>query len=313
LPNRRTVTILTPVAPRLAAHLPETARSVSATVAAAVPAGFDVHWMVVVDGPGDLPPDVPALAEPWARVVRLPFRSGVSAARNIGLAAARDGWILPLDGDDELDPGAVLALLQDRELAVHDWASSNRVLTGGGHTVHWRDTPRRWPAGRLAEEWRAPLQFHPNSVLVQRSLALAVGGWPALPSNEDHLFALLLSEHADGVSTTHAPLRYRRWDRQVTATSDYTADRHVFHDLIVAVVNAARGRQGRTPVPGPRWPEATPVAAPAAAPTASLPAGPVVGLLPRVAGTTIRTRPGARRGGGPGAKPGGRPGVPTRR
>lgn len=252
--HRRTLTVVTPLAPDRAQHLATTARSVARTVAALRADRVDAGWTVVVDGPGGLP-DVPELRASWTTVLRLPSRSGVAAARNVGLAAAPDGWVLPLDGDDELLPGAVADLLGDPALSGCGWASSNRVLGDGGRTPHWCDRPRRWLAGELAEQWRAPLWFHPNSVLVQRRVALEAGGWPALPLNEDHLFAVLLGELADGASTTHCTLRYRTWEGQLTASRAYTHERHVFHDLMVELVNARRARIGRPPVPAPQWPE----------------------------------------------------------
>lgn len=250
----RVVTIITPVAPQLAEHLPATAQSVAANVRAAAEAGIDLRWNVVVDGPDDIPAHVPQFAADWTRVLRLPRQCGIAPARNIALAAAEDGWILPLDGDDLLDREALVALLTDEQALQHGWLSHNRVQTDGVRTEHWMTEPQSWPAGRLVEEWRAPLQFHPNSLLVRRDVALEVGGWPATPFNEDHLFALLLSEYTDGISTTHCPVHYRRWRAQETASRAYLQHRQVSHPFVEAAVNAARRRAGRPPVPGPTWP-----------------------------------------------------------
>lgn len=71
--------------------------------------------------------------------VHSPPSGGLSAARNAGIAAARGAYLLFLDGDDDLTPGALDAL--DAKLSA-----DVDVLYFGHQRVHWWEgepsTPR---------------------------------------------------------------------------------------------------------------------------------------------------------------------------
>jgi glycosyltransferase involved in cell wall biosynthesis len=97
----------------------------------------DVAWeqVIVDDGsPEPIAPVVRALGDPRLRVVTHARNRGVSPARNSGVAAARGEWILFLDSDDELVPGA-LATIRRRLREVGDdvgrLAFMYRVAEGG--------------------------------------------------------------------------------------------------------------------------------------------------------------------------------------
>ena len=69
---------------------------------------LDFEVVAVDDGSDD---DSVAIMEtytdPRLRIVRLPANQGVCAARNAGTAAARGRWIVSLDSDDSMEPGAL--------------------------------------------------------------------------------------------------------------------------------------------------------------------------------------------------------------
>jgi glycosyltransferase involved in cell wall biosynthesis len=68
--------------------------------------GSEIEVIVVLDGPDEA--TVRALAsvdDPRLRVLALPERAGLGAARNAGVKAARSPWVGLLDDDDEWLPG----------------------------------------------------------------------------------------------------------------------------------------------------------------------------------------------------------------
>lgn len=247
---RRAITVLTAVLPARAEYLNEAADAVERCRAAATAAGWGFEWVVVVDGPGM----VPAVA--CDQLTRLPQRTGIACARNIGLAKAKGGWVTPLDADDVLDERGLTALLMtlDRNRGL-SWLAGNRLLMDGRRTAHWNAEPRYWPAGALADSWTSPFPFHPNCLLVQTDVALRIGGWPAVPVNEDMGFALLVAEEAPGASNVPVLTHYRVWDRQETARPAYPALKEFAFPVIAKLLNERRHARGRSsveaPVPGP--------------------------------------------------------------
>jgi glycosyltransferase involved in cell wall biosynthesis len=95
----------------------------------------DWEMIVVDDGSRDpCAPVVEACGDPRVRLLAHARNRGVSPARNTGVMAARGEWVLFLDSDDELVPGA-LATLRGRLREVGDdvgrLAFMYRVAEGG--------------------------------------------------------------------------------------------------------------------------------------------------------------------------------------
>lgn len=241
------LTVLTAVLPGRSAHLEATAASIAATREELAGTGRYLEWLIVIDGPGEIPtfPDA-------EKVVRLSQRRGVSVARNMALAHTDATWVFPLDADDLAEPAGLAELLDVAESdPTLGWVAGNRVLVDGSRTRHWFDQPRTWVEGELAQQWAAPFCFHPNTVLVRRDLALTAGGWPATGVNEDLALVLLVSELAGGRSAPTVATRYRAWDAQETAATTYEADKALAFDLVEVLVSARRSESGRAPVSAP--------------------------------------------------------------
>jgi hypothetical protein len=242
-----TVSILTAVLPARGQYMAETDRSVADVKKEASKAGWFVDWTVVIDGPGD----IPALAAADS-VLRLPERRGVSTARNLALGRASGDWIVPLDADDLLVADGFVEILSalpgDKDVG---WLAANRVLMDGSRTPHWNPAPRRFEIGRLAECWTSPFPFHPNSIAMRTQLALALGGWPALPSNEDLGLVLLASEAARGFAVPGILTKYRAWSGQEVGTATYAAEKPLSLPVIASMVNAVRQANNRPQVSAP--------------------------------------------------------------
>jgi len=82
------------------------AHSIAASIASVLAQSFpDYELIVVDDGSTDTTPDIlAACRDPRLRIIRPPRNSGVVAARNLGFAATRGGYVAMLDHDDLAHP-----------------------------------------------------------------------------------------------------------------------------------------------------------------------------------------------------------------
>jgi glycosyltransferase involved in cell wall biosynthesis len=129
----------------------------------------DVEILVVDDGSVD---DTVAVAErlaarhPQIAILRQKANGGPAAARNAGLAAARGRFVGFLDADDGYAPGAFARILE--RFAAAPGAAA--VVVG----IDWLEGDRDFhPVQARAAEGSAP-----GNLLVRRSVALLIGGFP---------------------------------------------------------------------------------------------------------------------------------------
>lgn len=252
--------VLTPVLPAKSSFLTEAATSITEAREAVRDAGWTFEWILVGDGPGELPEEAVRVAD---LVVSLPQHVGISAARNCALARARNGWIMPLDGDDLIDSEGVSALLRDDVLGQVGWVTTNRVLIDGTKTAYWREDSAWWHKGQLNEEWVYPLPFHPNDFIARRDVYLAGGGWPAIEGAEATAFSVLVAGITAGASTTHVTTRYRTWDGQTVADPAFLVARELAYETVGAILNARRRMERlpevTVPLPGAAVPGLAPL------------------------------------------------------
>ncbi len=197
MPQRPTFTVLIPTHNR-AELVGRALRSVAAQT-------FNDYEVVIVDdGSTD---STAAFLEtvrgPRCRVLRNERSLGVSAARNRGIEAARGEWIVFLDDDDEMRPGALASL--------HARATSppQPDFLWGGRLIHELDDAGCHIARRQDDWSRVPstvsgssflplvLQIATNSALsVRRTVLQALGGFDEkLRLSEDRDVFIALAEH----------------------------------------------------------------------------------------------------------------------
>jgi glycosyltransferase involved in cell wall biosynthesis len=207
-----------------------------------------VEWVVVLDG-FEEPTEIGLL--PIDRLVLLPIHGGPAAARNLALSSASNEWIIPADSDDRFNAYEVAQVLAELGKTNDDWVGFSRTLLDGKPTPHTVKIGIRLEAGVLATKWTSPLMFHPNSIIVRRSAANRVGGWPALPVNEDLAFVLRISEDSGGNVLTNKVTLYRRWERQLLSMRNYPEGKAAAFLVIESFLNAYRRSRGRDPIMAP--------------------------------------------------------------
>ncbi|MDQ1687284.1 MAG: CDP-glycerol glycerophosphotransferase [Frankiaceae bacterium] len=156
--------------------------------------------------------------DPRVRPLRLATNSGgCSLPRNTGLDAARGEWVTFLDSDDELEPGALAAMLAAASPEVDVVCGLVRRHYDDGtvhawkpdlHTRHRRVTASELP--RLLHDTIAPGKLYRRSRLVEYGVTFPLG-----VLFEDYRFSALAYAHARLVALIPEPVY--RWNVSLDA------------------------------------------------------------------------------------------------
>ncbi|MGH3712832.1 MAG: glycosyltransferase family 2 protein [Micromonosporaceae bacterium] len=188
----------------------------------ALPAGWSWEWLVQEDGLTG----TASSALPLDDRIRLGAnrQGGPGVARNMALARATGSLIRVLDADDQLTSGALqreIEVLADPQIG---WSTTSVLdLLPDGSTEGWvhSDPPEGLlPRGGVLDyfhqhQYRLPV--HPAALCIRKQLALALGGWMALPGGEDTGLLLAASVVSDGYFIGEPGLLYRKHEAQITA------------------------------------------------------------------------------------------------
>lgn len=195
-----------------AAFLTDALRSVQ------VQEGVDVEIIVIDDGSHDDTPRI-AAAFPEVRLIRQHNR-GVSAARNMGLHCARGRYVVFLDGDDLLDPGALTAGIAC--FAAHPEAGFvfgyfRRVDTAGAHIAFNAAKP---PMPNLYAAFLQRNFIQITCLMLRREILLMLGGFDEqLFAAEDYDLYLRMARSSPGARHDSCVFAYRTHGHQSSDNS----------------------------------------------------------------------------------------------
>jgi glycosyltransferase involved in cell wall biosynthesis len=171
------------------------------------------------------------LEQDGVRVVHQENR-GLSAARMAGVEATDARYVMPIDADDALEPGALTAL--GDALDAHPEASA-----AWGDTLVFGDVERvDVHSARALDPWRITFfNGMPYSTMVRRTALADVGGWQLNGGYEDWDLWMALAEHGhSGVRIPRTTVRYR------VHGSRMWRDAVRRHEQIVAVLRERHAR-----------------------------------------------------------------------
>lgn len=156
---------------------------------------IDFEVVVVDDGSTEDTAAVVAAADAHIKVIRNPRPSGVSVARNLGIAAASGDWIAFCDDDDLWAPDKLSSQLAAAEEARAGWVYSGDVNIDSQSRVLFGAPPPSPAEVASLLRRRNPLTSGSSNVVVRADVLAAKGGFdPGLRRTEDwDLWLRLLS------------------------------------------------------------------------------------------------------------------------
>lgn len=223
--NRPAVCVVVPVY-RAEATLDRCVRSVLSQKVAG-----GVGCVLVDDGSPDASGalcDAWAARDPRVRVIHQEDR-GVSSARNAGMAAADSEFLVFLDSDDALRPGALQAALQAQQAAPGDFVLWHYTTGEADPAVAAPDAEPR-PRQGLARLWLDCLLAMPWNKLYHTALAQQIRFNESYTLGEDLQFVLdyiaLLQRQRPGFSyrVVRSPLTYYNCSQTGTLSTRYHAN-----------------------------------------------------------------------------------------
>ncbi len=183
--------------------------------------------IIIVDNASDDP--LPSFS--GTTVVRTPFRMTIGEARNAGLRKTKTPYVLFMDGDDVMLPGALGRLRRKLDRSPELVAVSSWMVNWNPRSGHRRRS--RWPYAyalrlqrrpRLFAAWNAARNLFPlaGCALIRTEAAKRVRGFPALNYAEDWCFHAALPFRGR-IEIMSRPGKLYRIDSRHTSLLDQSA------------------------------------------------------------------------------------------
>ena len=239
-----TYSLITAVLDGYHEHLPETYGSLRVQE---LPPGWDWEWIVREDGDTGRPLSV-LPSDPRISSSTGP-RGRAATARTLALGRARGVIVRALDADDLLTDGALLRDVQTlQEHPDIGWCLSpttNLLSDGTERPGEPLADPGRIPLGYFldARDRIDLLSVAGSALCAYASLIRALGGWLAVPANDDVGLLLAVGEVSAGWMIDKPSLMYRRWRGSTTEALDRAAASAAEDRRDVMVARAASLRE----------------------------------------------------------------------
>ena len=187
--------------------------------AALAQVGLHIEIVVVDDG-SDSDPEADLLPA-HVRLIRLPQRAGVAAARNAGISAARAPWVAFLDDDDAWSPERLAQMLSAAETDRGDFAYSAALIVDDDLLPQWI-MPATPPADLLRRLLRSnAIPAGGSNVVARTRLLREVGGFDeALSFATDWDLWIRLAQSGPCTSVPEPLIAYVQHDRSWVLGAD---------------------------------------------------------------------------------------------
>jgi glycosyltransferase involved in cell wall biosynthesis len=212
------LSVLTPVHAAGAGFLAAAGESV---LGQELPPGWELEWVVQEDGPASEIVDQ-LTGDRRIQHAANGARLGAAATRNLALSRASGALLQNLDADDLLLPGSLATLINvfDASPSVH-WAigQADDLMPDGSRKTFPPDLPFGIvPAGVVnawAIEHGANWPIHCAGVMYRTASVRALGGWAAVPFDEDLVMFAALSQITAGWFDESHTWLYRQHEGQL--------------------------------------------------------------------------------------------------
>lgn len=192
----------------------------------------DFEVLVVDDASSDNTREVLASRSPAVKLLSLPTRRGVSAARNLGVSAARGEWLAFLDADDLWLPAKLARQMAYLEGQPEYLAcQTEEIWVRRGVRVNPPQTHRKEGGWLFLRSLKRCL-ISPSAVILHRRLLDDLGGFDeSLPAAEDYDLWLRLSWRYE-VGLVPEPLVIKRGGHADQLSRQWGLDRYRIRALV---------------------------------------------------------------------------------
>ncbi len=220
-----TISILTAEYAPTATYIEDTIASV---LCQTLPTGWDMEWIVQEDGA------IPQLESQYKKIKIVKYaanhaQNGVAMTRNLALQRVTGELVQLLDHDDMLLPGALEKLIVLFETKSIHWAIGQADdLVDGKRKPYHAALPYGAIKAGAVYEWatgnKGNWPIHCAGLMIRTDTLRAIGGWPAIITDDDLAMCAALSEVADGYNEQTVTWLYRSTPEQQSKTELWQAN-----------------------------------------------------------------------------------------